>query len=86
MKLYILFAQRVCRYPGEHAPETLAIATEFEYDENPDWLDNKLDAAKANQEFVAAAIIHINLDLAAMRAIDDRLTGTVVVQGDVVAE
>jgi len=83
MKLYILFAQRRCSYPGEYAPEALEVCSEFDYDENPDWLDNKLAKARADSDFVAAEVIHINLDDNAMKAVEDRLNGTTVVEGAV---
>ena len=57
MKLYVLFAQRECRYEGEYAPEAVHVVDEFSYDENPHWLNERLEEAKKDDEFVAAAIV-----------------------------
>ena len=75
MKLDILFAQRKCSYPGEYAPEALQVVTEFDYGENPDFIEGKLEDAKADSEFISASIIEVTLDDAAYKAIFDRLNG-----------
>ena len=84
MKLYIVFAQRKCRYEGEYAPEALHIADEYSHDENPAWIEKKLAEAEADDEFVSAAIIRIELGDTAFETIQDRLTGMTTVTAAVV--
>ena len=83
MKLYIVFAQQKCSYEGQYAPEALAIVDEYCHDENPDWIEGELAKASANKGYVSAAIISVNLGDAAVALIQDRLTGTTAVKGEV---
>ena len=50
MKLHILFIQRVESYPGEHAPEALAVIDEFALSEIGEaaWTNMKTDALADN--------------------------------------
>lgn len=84
MKLYVLFAQRKCSYEGEFAPEALAVADEFSYDDNPDYLAGELANARQDAEFVGAEIIEVNLGSKAMETIRQRLTGIASVTGTIV--
>ena len=84
MKLYIVFAQRKCRYEGEYAPEALHIADEYSHDENPDWLYTKLKEAEEDDEFVSAALIEVDLGDEGFKAIEERLSGLTRVPGTVV--
>lgn len=70
MKIYVIFAQRKCRYSGEYAPEALDVISEFGMDENPDYLENKKDEYIRSKEFVSVAIIPINVS---DKDIDQRL-------------
>jgi hypothetical protein len=81
--LFVLFAQRKCRYEGEYAPEALEVVDDLLYDENPSWLDDKLEEAKNNSEFASAAVVHIELDDSAVKHIEDRLSGVTIVEGKV---
>jgi len=81
VKLYVLFGQRRCLYPGQHAPEALCCSTEFSHMELPSWLNGELAKVMLDPEFVSAAIVHVTLSDDAMKAIDDRLTGTTTVSG-----
>ena len=86
MNLHIIFAQRACRYEGEHAPEALAIADEYSNDENPAWIEGELAKAKANSEFIEAAIFTINIGAEGFKSINLRLNGRTVVGGTVIHE
>jgi hypothetical protein len=83
VKLYVLFAQRKCRYEGEYAPEALDVCDEFSHGENPDYLFGKLQVAQDNTEFVSAAIVAVDLGEKGYQAILDRLTGITTVNGSV---
>jgi hypothetical protein len=61
MKLYIVLAQRKEAYPGQFAPEALAVVTEYDRDENPDWIQSQLDDAKKDPDMLAADIFEIDL-------------------------
>lgn len=61
MKLFIIFGQRRERYEGEHAPEALEITDEFTMDENPDWINEKLEEHQANKDFLSVKIIEVNI-------------------------
>jgi hypothetical protein len=65
MILKVIFIQRKCRYPGELAPEAMECMTEYCYDENPEWLDTKLEEyqkeSKEN-EYVSVKIIDIKVN------------------------
>lgn len=61
MKIYVIFAQRKCRYDGEYAPEALDVMSEFGMDENPEYLANKADEYIRSNEFVSVTIIPINV-------------------------
>lgn len=41
MIIHVLFGQRIEHYSGEYVPEALEVMSEYCYDENPDWLNDK---------------------------------------------
>ena len=61
MKLLIVFAQRKESYEGEYAPEVIAGATEFENDENPDFIQDELKSAQNDDDYISAKIIEIEV-------------------------
>lgn len=69
MDLYVLIAQRKERYEGEYGMEALAVMSEADYDENPDYLRDALEQNKASGEFDAIAIITLNISSNAVRAV-----------------
>ena len=70
MKIYVLFAQRKCRYNGEYAPEALEVIDEFGMDENPEFLRLKQKEYENTKEFDSVVIIPIAVSNA---DIDSRL-------------
>jgi len=40
--IYVIFAQRLEAYEGQYAPEALEVMDQYAYDENPEWLNDKL--------------------------------------------
>jgi hypothetical protein len=81
MSVYILFGQRVCRYPGEYAPEALEVMDEFAYGENAEWLHEKLEAAEKTNEFEALRIIHIGVG--DMEKLRELIVGIPSIKGEV---
>lgn len=71
MILKVIAGQRKCSYPGEHAPEIFECMTEFQYDENPEWLNNKFEEARVEvgKHFVSLKIIDINVSQEAIERI-----------------
>ncbi len=61
MKLYIVFAQRKESRPGEYAPEALFIVSEYDYEENPAWIKDRLAEARADEEYIGADIFLVDL-------------------------
>jgi len=68
VKLHILFGQRVQSYPGQYAPEAIAIMDEWAEEENPDWLVEQKEAVDASNDFEVTEIITVEVSLDAIRA------------------
>jgi hypothetical protein len=62
MKVHIIFAQRKEHYPGEYGPEALACATEFEYDENPEYLDGEFLKYLKTDEFESVKLLKLDIN------------------------
>lgn len=69
MKLHILFGQRKCSYPGEYAPEALAVHDDNARSDNPDYLDEELEKCKESDEFTSLEIVTVEVDGAAIERI-----------------
>jgi len=85
MNVYILFGQRKCAYPGQLAPEALEVMDEFAYDENGDWLRDKLKEAEKTNEFEALRILEVALGKGS-EEIRDLLIGIPQLRGHIVPE
>ena len=59
MKILVLFAQRVCSYPGQYQPETLAVVSEYENDDNPEYMAGKHSSAIESREFSGISLVKI---------------------------
>lgn len=70
MELLIVFAQPLERYEGEWAPVALDVVTEYDYEENPDYINSKAIEAKASGEYESVEIIKVEVS---MDAVMDRL-------------
>lgn len=57
MKLHVLFGQRKERYTGEYAPEALACMSEYDHDDNPEYLAGEQANADASAEFRSTAVV-----------------------------
>jgi len=61
MLIKVIFAQEKESYPGEYAPTALEVVTEYDYDENSDWLDKKLIKYRNTPEYTHVAVIDIEI-------------------------
>lgn len=61
MKIHVLFAQRKCTYEGEYAPEVLDAMDEHSFEENPKYLEEKLDESVNSGDFEAVKVIEIDV-------------------------
>lgn len=66
----LLVLQRVCRHPGEFAPEVVSVVDEWTLDENPDWWPTEVRAQKSavGSDADAWAEVEITLPLSALHA------------------
>ena len=55
----LLVGQRKQRHEGEHAPEALAVISEFGNDDNPAYMQDMLAENRADPEFEAVEIIDV---------------------------
>ena len=75
MKIYVLFGQRHENYPGELAPEALAVIDEFTHDENPQWMAVKQETMDHVNEFVSTEVVAIDTGKDGFDEIKNRLAG-----------
>lgn len=66
MKLFVLFAQRTEEYQGQHAPECLAVMSEWDEDANPDYLRHEKAKADATGEFERTEVIPLDVSTEAV--------------------
>lgn len=66
MKIHLVVAQREENYKGEFAPEVLGAIDEYAHDENPAYISEVLEKAKASKEFEAVAQITLEVPLSAV--------------------
>jgi len=84
MILKVIFVQRKCNWPGEYAPEAMECMTEYDYEQNPEWLDSKLREYKTdeNNEFTAAKIVNIKVNQdqisAILNPVNKPIEGTII--------
>ena len=84
MKLHTLIGQRKCSYPGEYAPEALAVADENTMEVNPEWMDSEKKKYADSGEFSALVVIsiYVNGD-----SIDEALfPAPIAIEGEVIME
>jgi len=62
MILHVLMGQRKCNYPGEYGPEALEVMGEYEFSDNPDWLEEKKVKYQGTDEFVSVVIVDVRVD------------------------
>ncbi len=62
MKIMVLFGQRHCSYPGQYAPECLAVMSECDYSNNPEFLLSMRSENLETGEFEVLEIVTIEVD------------------------
>lgn len=80
MNLYIIFGQRIERYPGEYAPEALEVMDEYGMEENGQWLEEKLEEHRKNTDFLGVSIFCIELPKGTQAHIRQHLLGEIKLQ------
>jgi hypothetical protein len=69
MDLFVLVGQRKERHPGEYGLEALACMTEYDQDNNPEYLANAKRENEDTGEFEAIEIVCMKVDEPAVRAV-----------------
>lgn len=59
--IYLLIGQRKVAYPGQYAPEALAVADEYTQDDNPEYLLNEFTKYEKSNEFSSLKVIKVNV-------------------------
>ena len=62
MEIIIFMAQRKCKYAGEFGPECLACMSEYEYSDNPEFIENAVTENRASEYFDAVEIVRLSVD------------------------
>jgi hypothetical protein len=62
MNFLILIGQRKERYPGEYAPEALAVIDEVGNEENPDYMREQEAEARGSNEFTSLVVLNVGVD------------------------
>lgn len=63
----LLMGIRADSYPGEHAPESLAVMDEYGIEINPEYLQEQAEEAQRGKEFEALGFIDVGLDMKSIR-------------------
>lgn len=69
MILFVLMGQRKCDYPGQYAPEALAVMDEYGDDDNPDYLKEEKEKYEKSKEFTSLVIIAVDVNGAKIKAL-----------------
>ena len=88
MILHILMGQRKESYPGEYAPEALAVMTEYGQDENPEYMAEEKKKYRDSGEFESIAVIDFDTSDKAIMAVlrpSSKAIAAVVVGSDAAA-
>lgn len=59
--IYLLIGQRQVSYPGQYAPEALAVADEYTQDDNPDYLLSEFKKYESSKEFTSLKVIKVDV-------------------------
>lgn len=80
MKLLVIMAQRKERYQGEYGPEALEVMTEYDNDDNGEYLPVKLEEFKKSNMFENVQLITIEVSENAIMKIlrPDAIAGDVL--------
>lgn len=62
MTILVLFGQRKEQYPGQYAPEVIAAVSEFNNEDNPDYMISEKARSDNEGEFESTEVIQIEVD------------------------
>lgn len=62
MKIFMIWGQRECQYPGQHAPELLQTVDEYTDDDNPKLLESEEEKYRKSRNFKSICIIQADID------------------------
>ncbi len=68
MKVFVLFGQRECRYPGEFATEALVCMDECGNSENPDYLIEEQEKYEQSGDFDRLAVVCLEVKSSSIEA------------------
>jgi hypothetical protein len=68
MILHVLMGQRKESYPGQYAPEALAIIDEYGHSDNPDYMAAERAKQTATGEFESLAVLDLDVSGPAIMA------------------
>lgn len=83
MKVHILYAQRKEGYPGEYAPEALAVIDENGMSDNPEYMAEERDAAIKTGEF--ENVVVVTLEVNGVKIMEALRPKTDVIPAEVIA-
>lgn len=69
MKVKVLFGQRKGQYEGEYGLEAIECMSEYELGDNPGYMHERQEKFGADGDFEALALVDLEVDEAAIRAI-----------------
>lgn len=67
MKIYVLVAQRNQRYEGQYGFEALECMSEYEMDDNPEYMDEKRNEYLTSCEFESVALASLEVSEQALK-------------------
>ena len=76
MDLICIFGQQHESYPGQYAPTLLDASTEYDHEDFPDFLNNRLKEHSENPEYISVKMFRVVLNPAAQEWIRTTLLET----------
>ena len=84
MTIFVLFGQRKEDYPEQYAPEALAVISEYDHQDNPDYLREQLEKYQKTNEFQALRVCEVSIG--SQSALRELLIGTPAIKGRIKPE
>jgi hypothetical protein len=83
MDIHILFGQLYEDYPGQYKPSPIEIISEYDLEESPKYLKDKMAEWEKSGEYAGLAIVVVTISEDTDNMIRRMLLGTTTVQGKV---
>lgn len=84
MKIKVLFGQRKGQYEGEYGIDAIECMSEYELEENPEFMNERRKALEGVGDFEGIALVDLEVDETAIRAI--MYPGTVAIPAKVLGK